>query len=217
MHTWQQCSVTISEDILTTKYSFNLREISPLNINNKLDNNTNILAGEKRAAHAPIGPHSHQVGTLLKQHMQHSVAWNQRGQGETVVTFGPNLVVLAWTGDELSHRPAQNGVNFDFEVKFDFEGQGQSLPKTKEILTKVFYIYGPNFVILAERGDELSRGQARDWRTDGHTHRQTDAGNDNTRRPKLASGKNQRSLLTTHPAMLVIIGVPNMEIVYPKL
>ena len=26
--------------------------------------------------------------------------------------------------------------------------------------------------------------------TDGRTHRQTDAGNDNTRRPKLASGKN---------------------------
>ena len=81
------------------------------------------------------------------------------------------------------------GVNFDFEVKFDLEGQGQSLLKTLGILTKVFYIYDPNLVILAERGDKLSRGQARDWRTDGHTHRQTDAGNDNTRRPKLASGK----------------------------
>ena len=104
-------------------------------------------------------------------------------------TSGPNLVVLARTGDELSHGLAQNGVNFDFEVKFDLEDQGQSLPKTIGILTKVFYIYGPNLVILAERGDELSRGQARDWRTDGHTHRQTDAGNDYTRRPKLASGK----------------------------
>ena len=29
-----------------------------------------------------------------------------------------------------------------------------------------------------------------DTHTDRHTHRQTDAGNDNTRRPKLASGKN---------------------------
>ena len=37
-------------------------------------------------------------------------------------------------------------------------------------------------------GDELSSGQARDWYT--HTHRPTDAGDDNTRRPKLASGKN---------------------------
>ena len=106
-------------------------------------------------------------------------------------TSGPNLVALAWTGDELSRRQAQNGVNFDFEVKFDLEGQGQSPPKTIGILTKVFYVYGPNLVILADTGHELSRGQARDWRTDGQTHTQTDAGNDNTRRPILASGKNE--------------------------
>ena len=90
-------------------------------------------------------------------------------------TSGPNFLVLAWTGDELSHGQAQNGVNFDFEVKFDLEGQGQSPPKTIGILTKVFYIYGPNLVILDETGHEFSRGQARDWRTDGHTHRQTQA------------------------------------------
>ena len=34
-------------------------------------------------------------------------------------TSGPNLVVLAWTDDELSRGQAQNGVNFDFEGKFD--------------------------------------------------------------------------------------------------
>ena len=44
-------------------------------------------------------------------------------------TSGPNLVMLAWTGDELSHGQTQKGVNFDFEVKFDLEGQGQSTPK----------------------------------------------------------------------------------------
>ena len=92
-------------------------------------------------------------------------------------------------GDELSRRQAQNGVNFDFEVKFDLEGQGQSPPKTIGILTKVFYTYGPNLVILAWTGDELSRGQTW-WRTDGRTDWRTDAGNDNTRRPILASGKN---------------------------
>ena len=53
----------------------------------------------------------------------------------------------------------QNGVNFEFEVKLDLEGQGQSPPKTIGILTKVFYTYGPNLVILAWTGDELSRGQ----------------------------------------------------------
>ena len=39
---------------------------------------------------------------------------------------------------------------------------------------------------------ELSREQASDWHTDWHTHGHThrDAGNDNTRRPKLAWGEN---------------------------
>ena len=78
---------------------------------------------------------------------------------------------------------------FYFEVKFDLEGQGQSPPKTIGILTKVFYTYGANLVILAWTGVELSRGQASDYRTHGRTDTQTDAGNDNTRRPKLASGK----------------------------
>ena len=79
-------------------------------------------------------------------------------------------------GDELSREQAQNGVNFDFEVKFDLEGQGQSPPKTIGILTKVFYTYGPNLVILAWTGDELSRGQTwwrTDWRTDGRTQATT--------------------------------------------
>ena len=88
-------------------------------------------------------------------------------------TFGPNLVILAWTGDELSCRQAQNGANFDFEVIFDLEGQGQSPPKTIGILTKVFYTYGPNLVILAWTGDELSRGQASDYRKHGRTDTQT--------------------------------------------
>ena len=46
-----------------------------------------------------------------------------------------------------------------------------------QILTKVFYTYGPNLVILAWTGDELPRGQASDYRTHGRTdrHRQTQA------------------------------------------
>ena len=104
-------------------------------------------------------------------------------------TFGPNLVVLAWTGDELSCRQAQNWVTFDFGVKFDLEGQGQSPPKTIGILTEVFYTYGQNWWsslerMMSYRADKL-RVDAR-----ARTHTQTDAGNDNTRRPKLASGKN---------------------------
>ena len=110
--------------------------------------------------------------------------------------FVPNLEIVTSIGGELWYGQAQNGVNFDFGVQFDLEGHDQSSHKTIGILTKVFYISGSNLVILAETGDELSRGQARDWRTDGHTHIHTDAGNDNTRRPKLASGKNGLCLST---------------------
>ena len=73
----------------------------------------------------------------------------------------------------------KTGVNYDFEVKFDLEGQGQSPPKTTRIFTKVFYTYGPNLVIQAWKGDELSCGQASAYRThrrtDGHTDIQTQA------------------------------------------
>ena len=85
-------------------------------------------------------------------------------------------MVLAWTGDELSHGQTQNGVNFYFEGKFDLEGKGQSPPKTIGIFTKVFYTYYSNLVILAWTGLVFSHGQASDWHMDG----QTDAGNDNT-------------------------------------
>ena len=100
-------------------------------------------------------------------------------------------MILAWTGDVLSHGQAQNGVNFDFEVKFHLEGQSHSPQKTIGILTKVFYTYGPNLVILAWTGDESSRGQASDYRThrqtDGRSDTQTDAANDN-KYPKAKTG-----------------------------
>ena len=93
--------------------------------------------------------------------------------------FVPNLEIVTSIGGELWLAQAQNGVNFDFGVQFDLEGQGQSPPKTKGILTKVFYTYCPNLVILAWTGDELSHGQASAYRThrrtDGHTDRQMQA------------------------------------------
>ena len=90
--------------------------------------------------------------------------------------FVPNLEIVTSIGGELWHGQVKNGVNIDFEVEFDLGGQGQSPPKITKILTKVFYIYGLNLVILAYTGDELSRGQAHYWRTDGQTdgHTHTD-------------------------------------------
>ena len=100
-------------------------------------------------------------------------------------TSGPNLVVLAWTGDELSRIKTQNGVNFEF--KFDLEGWGQSPPKTIGILNKVFYTW-------LKFGDPSLNGRYVIARTnlvtDARTDWRTDAGNNNTRRPKLASVKN---------------------------
>ena len=77
----------------------------------------------------------------------------------------------AWMGDELWCRQALNGVNFDFHLKFDLEGQGRLPPKTIGTFGEVLCIFGPNLVILAGRGEELSRGQTW-WRTDGHRQRQ---------------------------------------------
>ena len=59
--------------------------------------------------------------------------------------FVPNLAIAG----ELWHAQAQNGVNFDFWVPFDLEGHDQSSYKPMGLLTKVFYISGPNLVILA--------------------------------------------------------------------
>ena len=65
--------------------------------------------------------------------------------------------------------------------------------------------YCPNLVVLAWTRDDLWHGQAWIWRTHTHTdtHRQTDTGNNNTRRPKLASGKNNVNS-TIHLTTLII-------------
>ena len=77
---------------------------------------------------------------------------------------GQNLEILTSTGGGWSRGQAQNCVNFDFQVKFDLEGQGQSTLKTIGILIKLFCMSGSNLVILAKTSDKLSRGHARDWR-----------------------------------------------------
>ena len=42
-------------------------------------------------------------------------------------TSGPYLVIVAWMGEELWCRQAQNGVDLDFDLLFDLEYQGRSL------------------------------------------------------------------------------------------
>ena len=122
-------------------------------------------------------------------------------------------------GDELSREQAQNGVNFDFEVKFDLEGQGQSPPKTIGILTKVFYTYGPNLVILAWTGDELSRGQTW-WRTDGLTDGRTQATTipEGQYWPRVKSvNVNMLVLLVTYLIFFAICGVVCVKLAHSSL
>ena len=87
-----------------------------------------------------------------------------------------------------TNSQAQTGVNFDFEVKFDLKGQGQSTPKIIWILTKVFYSYGSNLVILVLTGNELSRGQTW-WWTDGRTDRRTDGRTDRRKQRQYLKAK----------------------------
>ena len=97
----------------------------------------------------------------------------------------PNTRVLY-----LSNGQPQMGIIF-FYVKFDIGGH--LIPKIKGIFTNVFGILCPNLLVQAWTGDEVAPGLPRDWHTDSHT--QTDAGNDNFRRPKLASGKSEQYLM----------------------
>ena len=72
----------------------------------------------------------------------------------------------------------------------------------RRILTKIFYTSDPNLAILAWTGDELWWRQAQ-VDTLGWMDRQTDAGNDNTRRPKLAWDNSHVSLCITFFAINV--------------
>ena len=63
------------------------------------------------------------------------------------------------------------------------------------ILTKDFRTPGPNLMILAWTGGELLHGQVCDWQTERRTGTQTDAGNDNTLSPKLASGNKKWNII----------------------
>ena len=104
----------------------------------------------------------------------------------------PNLEIVTSIGGESWHGQAQNGVNFDLEfnltlkVKFNHPQNNRDLNQGLLHLWSKFGDPSLNgWWVIARTSKCLPHTQ-----TDGRTHRQTDAGNDNTRRPKLASGKN---------------------------
>ena len=81
-------------------------------------------------------------------------------------------------------------TEFFNKVKFDLDGQAQSVPKTRRTLSKIFCIFGPNLVIqdeLSRTCDELSRRQAYDWWRHGHTQATTIPEGQNWPRVKMIS------------------------------
>ena len=84
---------------------------------------------------------------------------------------------------------AQNWVKFDFEVKLDFQGQGQSPSKTIGTLTNGFCAFSPNLVILTWNGSQVIM-QTTFWSIDTQMDGHTEAGDDNTQKPKLALHQN---------------------------
>ena len=76
---------------------------------------------------------------------------------------------------QIFQRCKSDANKQDFELKLNLTYQARSTPRIIGMLTMVFCTSGPNLVILAWTGDELSRGQASDWCTHRRTHRQTQA------------------------------------------
>ena len=74
----------------------------------------------------------------------------------------------------MFQRPKSDANKQDFETKLSLTCQAQTTPKTIGILTKVERV-------VSNRADKFGDGR-------------TDAGNYNTRRPILASGKNKMTV-----------------------
>ena len=122
--------------------------------------------------------------------------------------FGKPHFIWYWLIARTNSQ-AKNGVNFDFQVQFDLEDHRQSPHKTTGILIKVFYISDPNLVILAWTVDELSHGQAHNWRTDTHTHTHAGLGQNWPRVKRSASNSNQGKIIwkidNNHLTLLMIL------------
>ena len=58
------------------------------------------------------------------------------------------------------HKYFKDAKAMQINMQINLTCQAQSTPKTVRILTKVFSTSGPNFMVLAWTGDELSHGQA---------------------------------------------------------
>ena len=90
------------------------------------------------------------------------------------VILGEYVLTKKWKKRELWCGQAHNEVNLYLKLNSIWPRKSRSI--APQILTEVFYISDPNFVIRALTGEELSCiCWHTDWSTDVLTHRQTQA------------------------------------------
>ena len=97
-------------------------------------------------------PSNRRMAFTIKNEIEADGLWSPKSTVILTVLkciSGPNMVVLALTGDKLSCRQTENGINLDFQVKIDLECQNRSTPKTIRIMTLLRCISGLNLVIRA--------------------------------------------------------------------
>ena len=105
MHPWQQCSVIISEYMLTTIYGFNLRFHRHASIT------TRMLWLETECKVACRACANHQISTLVKRHTLvpsptpplHSVAWEKGGRENSINATVPTSLPGDHSSSESWH------------------------------------------------------------------------------------------------------------------
>ena len=103
--------------------------------------------------------------------------------------FGPNLVILAWTADGVMVRKSSKWGKIWLSSSILPWRSRSIIPKNNRDLNQGVLHLWSKFAdpSLNERWVIVRTSS---WLTHTLTHRPTDAADDNTRRPKLASGKN---------------------------
>ena len=106
--------------------------------------------------------------------------------------FGPNLEILSWIGGELWHGQAQNMVII-LLWSWIWPWSSRSItPQNNRGLNQGVLLFWSKFGDSSLNGWQVIT-QTSKWLPHTQTQTQTDAANVNTRRPKLASGKNRNN------------------------
>ena len=103
-------------------------------------------------------------GTTMSANILGSVYMQSFGIGNSLRNY--RFYVIATSISKC--KGGAKKKEFQSEIKFDLEGQGQSTLKSIGTLSKSLECFGSNLMILAGACDAFSRGE----KNDGHTHTQ---------------------------------------------